>query len=49
MADSTGTVAKLEVLTLNTWGLWLVSKKRWRRMQHLARALAASSAVSGQI
>jgi hypothetical protein len=39
------TPEKLEVLTLNTWGLWIVSKKRWRRMQHLARALAASTAV----
>ncbi|GIL78649.1 hypothetical protein Vretifemale_8059, partial [Volvox reticuliferus] len=30
----------LQVLTLNTWGLWLVSKKRYNRILHLAEFLA---------
>lgn len=33
-------MAPLQVLTLNTWGLWLVSKKRYNRILHLAEFLA---------
>ncbi|GFR41930.1 hypothetical protein Agub_g2723, partial [Astrephomene gubernaculifera] len=33
-------MATLQVLTLNVWGLWLVSKKRYNRILHLAEFLA---------
>ncbi|EFJ43945.1 hypothetical protein VOLCADRAFT_106613 [Volvox carteri f. nagariensis] len=33
-------MAPLQILTLNTWGLWLISKKRYNRILHLAEFLA---------
>ncbi|PNW79113.1 hypothetical protein CHLRE_09g401145v5 [Chlamydomonas reinhardtii] len=33
-------MAPLQVLTLNCWGLWLLSKKRYNRILHLAEFLA---------
>ncbi|KAG2484861.1 hypothetical protein HYH03_016347 [Edaphochlamys debaryana] len=33
-------MAPLQVLSLNCWGLWLVSKKRYNRILHLAEYLA---------
>lgn len=37
--------SQLKVETLNTWGLWLVSKKRRQRMLCLAQHLKQSDAV----
>lgn len=34
---------RLTVLTLNVWGLWLVSKRRSERIRHLGKYLASSS------
>lgn len=39
----------LKVVTLNTWGLWLASKKRWRRMDCLGQYLSKTAAVGGAL
>ncbi|GAB4818425.1 hypothetical protein N2152v2_005471 [Parachlorella kessleri] len=44
MATSFDSSRDLEVLTLNTWGLWLVSKRRQQRFQLLAQQLRKTSA-----
>ncbi|PNH03334.1 hypothetical protein TSOC_010615 [Tetrabaena socialis] len=40
--------ARMQVLTLNTWDLWLVSKKRYNRILHLAEYLANDTDVKHQ-
>lgn len=42
-------VNTLKVVTLNTWGLWLASKKRRRRMDCLAQYLSKTAAVGGAL
>ncbi|GLC47066.1 hypothetical protein PLESTB_001272600 [Pleodorina starrii] len=42
-------MAPIQILTLNTWGLWLVSKKRYNRILHLAEYLANDTEQKHQL